>query len=61
MVAEGFRPGIPSIIDGDLVELMKSCWNIDASHRPTLELIHNTICLVIAKEQGYESFYSAEG
>jgi serine/threonine protein kinase len=60
-VNEGYRPSIPDTINSDLAELMKSCWNTDPSHRPSFELVHNTMCLVIAREQGYDSFYSALG
>ena len=61
MLNQGYRPGLPRSIDPDLCELMKSCWNIEPASRPTFELVHNTLCLVLAKEKGTESFFSAEG
>ena len=61
MLNQGYRPGIPGLIDPDLGELMKSCWNIEPASRPSFQLIHNTLCLVLAKEKGTESFFSAEG
>lgn len=61
MLNEGFRPGIPKNIDPDIGELLKSCWNIEPGRRPTMELVHNTICLILARERGMGSFFSAEG
>jgi serine/threonine protein kinase len=61
MLNQGFRPGIPVNVDKDLAELMKSCWNIEPKNRPSFDLIHNTLCLVLARENGTESFFSAEG
>lgn len=58
MINEGYRPGIPKNASKDITELLKSCWNIDASRRPNFELIFNTLCIIEVGEEG-ESFYSA--
>jgi serine/threonine protein kinase len=61
MVCEGYRPGIPIGLNMDICELLKSCWNREPLNRPSSGLIHNTLCNIIANDEGTESFYSAVG
>ena len=58
MITEGFRPGIPRETDKDIAELLKSCWNIEPSSRPSFDLIFNTLCIVESIEEGRDSYYS---
>ena len=55
MISEDYRPGIPKECPEDLSELLKSCWNVKPDHRPSFELIHNTLCIILSKEEGYRN------
>jgi hypothetical protein len=41
---EGFRPEIPSQINEELTQLMKSCWNVEPFSRPTFRLVYRSLC-----------------
>lgn len=49
VVKQGFRPGVNDFHPVEILELIKSCWNKDPSHRPDFDLITKTLTMVLVK------------
>jgi serine/threonine protein kinase len=60
MITEGYRPEIPLTVPKEITELLKSCWNTDPKSRPGFELIHKTLCNIIAGDDATSSFSNSE-